>query len=302
MAVINSSHFAYKLWPGVRAWYGETYNEFKPEYPALFVRVPSTRAYEEEVGSTGFGLANIIAEGSGVSYDTAEQGYMKRYTNVEYGLGFILTKNMVDDDQYQTPMRQRSQGLAFSMRQTKEINAANIFNRAFNSSYTGADGKEMCATDHPNKSGGTWSNELATSADLSEASLEQAVLNLFDITTDRGLTMSVKPKKLAIPGELIFEATRILESQLQSDSAENNINALKTMGIIPEVVVNHYFTDADAWFILTDVKDGLKYQERQADVFTVDNDFDTDNAKYKAKSRYVFGHTDPRCVFGSPGA
>jgi phage major head subunit gpT-like protein len=219
-----------------------------------------------------------------------------------YALGFTITREVVDDDQYDIVGQRKAQGLAFSMRQTKEVVGANVYNRAFSSSYLGGDGKELLATDHPNLAGGTWANELTTAADLSEASLEQACIDIAAFTNDRGLLIAVRPKTLIIPRQLMFEAKRILSSDGRVATADNDLNALKTLGVIPQVVTNHYLTDVDAWFIRTDAKHGMKYFERRADEFGMDNDFDTENAKYKATGRYAFGWTDPRGLFGSPGA
>ncbi len=302
MAVINSASLAYALMPEVSKWYGTKYAEYSPQYPKIFSIEKSSRAFEEEVGVTGSGLMSIKPEGEGISYDSFGQGYMKRYTHVTYGIGFIITQELIEDDLYDIVGKQRARALALSVRWTKEVLGANVLNRAFNSSYTGADGKELCATDHPNKSGGTWRNELSTSADLSEYALEQAVIDIAAFTTDRGMPFQALPKKVVIPPALQFVATRILKSELQSNSANNDTNALRTMGLIPEIVVNHYLTDTDAWFILTDAPDGLKYKERRSDAFAVDGDFDTENAKFKATFRGIFAWTDPRCIFGSPGA
>lgn len=303
MPPIITGNFAKAIYPGVSAWYGMAYNEHTPEYPEIFSYNKSTRNFEEEVGITGFGLANVKAEGQGITYDTQYQGYIKRYTHVTYGLGFIITLEMMEDDLYDVVARRRARALAFSMRQTKEIVGANVYNRAFNSSYTGGDAKEMCATDHPNVTGGTWANELTTAADLSEASLEQASIDIGKLKNDKGLNIAIRPLKLIIPPDLEFEAVRILQSTLQNDTANNAINAIKSMGKIPQGYrVNHYFTDTDAWFILTDAPDGMKHFERRADSFGVDNDFDTENAKFKATARFSFGWTDPRGIFGSPGS
>ncbi len=188
------------------------------------------------------------------------------------------------------------------MRQTKEIVGANIYNRAFaGSGYNGGDGVTLINASHPNVAGGTYSNVVATAVDLSEASLEQACIDIAGFTNDRGLKIAVRPRKLVIPYQLMWEADRILKTEGRVGTDLNDLNALKARGMIPEVVVNHYFTDADAWFILTDVKDGLKYFERDADQFAMDEDFDTENAKYKARARYSFGWTDPRGIYGSPG-
>ena len=302
MSVINSSSFAKALWPGVNAWYGKAYGEYSTEYNKLFDTFKSTKAFEEDVGVSSFGLAVVKPEGAPIQMDSERQAFITRYSHVVYALGFIITREIMEDDQYDVVGQRKAQGLAYSMRQTKEVVAANVYNRAFNSSYVGGDGKELLATDHPNFAGGTWANELTTAADLSEAALEQACIDIAGFTNDRGLLIAAKPKTLIIPRQLMFEAKRILGSDGQVYSADNTLNAIKTMGMIPEVVVNHYLTDTDAWFIKTDVPHGMKHFERRADSFDMDNDFDTENAKFKATARYSFGWTDPRGLFGSPGA
>lgn len=306
MGIITTSNFAKDLVPGVKTWFGQKYKEYPIEYLDIFEKTNSTRAFEEEMGVTGFGLAVVKTEGGGVAYDDQEQGYVSRYTHVTYGLGFIITREMYEDGIAVTVALRRANALAFSIRQTKEIIGANVLNRAFNANYTmgsNSDGKELCATDHPNKSGGTWSNELATPADLSEAALEQACIDIAAFTTDRGLKIAIMPQKLIIPTSLEFDAMRILESVGQSGTANNDINALKASKKFPKgISVNHYLTDADAWFIQTNCPDGLKYMERRADAFGTENDFDTENAKFKATFRGSFGWSDPRGIFGSPGA
>lgn len=302
MSVINSSSFAKALWPGVNAWYGKAYGEYSTEYNKLFETFKSSKAFEEDVGVSSFGLAVVKPEGAPIQMDSERQAFITRYSHVVYALGFIITREIMEDDQYDVVGQRKAQGLAYSMRQTKEVVAANVYNRAFNSSYVGGDGKELLATDHPNFAGGTWANELTTAADLSEAALEQACIDIAGFTNDRGLLIAAKPKTLIIPRQLMFEAKRILGSDGQVYSADNTLNAIKTMGMIPEVVVNHYLTDTDAWFIKTDVPHGMKHFERRADSFDMDNDFDTENAKFKATARYSFGWTDPRGLFGSPGA
>jgi hypothetical protein len=208
----------------------------------------------------------------------------------------------MEDDQYDIVGKRKAQGLAFSLRQTKEILAANVYNRAFNSSFVGGDGKELLATDHPLFAGGTWANELSTAADLSEAALEQAHIDIAGFTNDRGLLISVRPKTLIIPRQLMFEAKRITAPTGRPGTDTNDVNAMKAMGLVPEVVVNHYLTDTDAWFLRTDAPHGMKYFSRRDDSFDMDNDFDTEIAKYKATFRCSFGWTDPRGLFGSPGA
>lgn len=302
MSIINSSSFAKALWPGVNAWYGKAYSEYPVEYTKLFETFKSSRAFEEDVGTSGFGLAAVKPEGAPIQYDSERQAYITRYSHVVYALGFMITREAVDDDQYDIVGQRKAQGLAFSMRQTKEIIAANVYNRAFNSSYVGGDGKELLATDHPLFAGGTFANELTTAADLSEAALEQAHIDIAGFVNDRGLLISVRPKGLIIPRQLMFEAKRITAPTGRPGTDTNDVNALKALGLTPEVTVNHYLTDPDAWFLRTDVPHGMKHFERRADSFDMDNDFDTENAKYKASARYSFGWTDPRGLFGSPGA
>lgn len=299
---MNTSSFAKALYPGVNKWYGAAYDEYPVEYLKLFEKNTSKRNFEEDVGQSGFGLASEKSEGAGVSYDTARQGFTTRYTHVVYGLGFVITREMVEDDLYETIGKKKAQALAFSMRQTKEIVAANVYNRAFTSGFTGGDGSILCVNSHPNIAGGTWSNVIATAADLSEAALEQACIDIAGFTDDRGNQIAVRPKQLIIPRQLIWEAKRILGSDGRVNSSDNDLNALKTLGSIPEVVANHYLTDTNNWFVRTDVKDGMKYFERRADEFTMDNDFDTENAKFKATGRYAFGWTDPRGLYGSAPA
>lgn len=306
MGVITTSNFAKDLVPGVKTWFGRKYKEYPIEYLDIFDKEKSTRAFEEEAGVTGFGLAAVKTEGAGIPYDSQEQAFIARYTHVTYGLGFIITREMYEDGIAVTVALRRANALAFSIRQTKEILGANVLNRAFNSSYTmgtNSDGVELCSDSHPNKSGGTWSNELATPADLSEAALEQACIDIAAFTTDRGLTIAIMPQKLIIPPDLEFDAFRILESLGQSGTANNDINALRASKKFPKgIAVNHYLTDTDAWFIKTNCPDGLKYMERRADSFGTEHDFDTENAKFKATFRGSFGWSDPRGIFGSPGA
>ena len=299
--IITSSSFAKLLWPGLNSIYGKEYNDYPVEWEQLFEKNTSDRAYEEDLGLSSFGLARTKSEGAGIEYDTERQGFTSRYNHVVYALGFIVTREIYEDDQYGKVGAQKAKALARSMRQTKEINGANIFNYAFDSSYAGGDGKEMIATDHPNVSGGTWSNELAVASDLSEAALEQAVIDIAGFRDDRGLLIAAKPQKLVIPYQQQFEAHRILGANGRVGTDLNDPNAIKDMSIFKDVVVNHYFTDPDAWFVLTDVKDSLKYFERRADQFEMDNDFDTENAKFKATARYSFGWSDPRGVYGSQG-
>lgn len=308
MSVITTSSFAKALWPGVNKWYGDAYKEFSPQWNKLVETHSSRRAWEEDVGVSMFGLPTVKAEGSPISYDTSRQGFTSRYNHVVYALGFVVTREAVDDDLYDVIGKQKARSLAFSMRQNKEIVVANVYNRAFNTSYVGGDSATLVASaggggsaSHPNVAGGTWTNGPSAAVDLSEASLEQAAIDIRGFQNDRGLKVNAKPKTLIIPKELMFEAQRILKTEGQVFTADNTLNALKTMGIIPEIVINDYLTDTDAWFIRTDVQDGLKLFERDGDSFGMDEDFDTENAKYKARSRFSVGWTDARGIYGSPG-
>ena len=209
---------------------------------------------------------------------------------------------MMEDDQYDVVGQRKAEGLAFSMRQTKEVLGANVYNRAFNGSYTGGDGVSLISASHPNIKGGTWSNQISTAADLSEAALEQAAIDIAGFTNDAGLLIAVRPDQLIIPRQMIYEAKRILGTDGRVGTDNNDLNALKTLGVIPKVTVNHFLTDTDAWFVRTNVPHGMKYFERRADQFDMDNDWDTENAKFKATARYSFGWTDPRGLYGSAGA
>lgn len=303
MSIINSGSFAKALWPGVNAWYGKAYAEYPEEWSKLFEKNTSNKAYEEDVGITSFGLANVKPEGSAIQYDSERQAFTTRYTHVVYALGFIITREIYEDDQYDVVGQRKAQGLAFSMRQTKEVVGANVYNRAFNSSYTYGDGVSMINAAHPNMAGGTSSNQLATAADLSEAALEQASIDIQRFTNDRGLRIAVKPQSIILAPELEYEAHRILKSDGRVGTSNNDDNALKAMGRFPGgIVVNHYLTDPDAWFIRTNIPNSVKYFERRADSFDMDNDFDTENAKFKATGRYSFGVTDWRGIYGCQGA
>ncbi len=302
MAVINSGSFAKALWPGVNAWYGKSHNEFSVEFEKLFEKNTSSKSYEEDVGLSSFGLAIQKAEGAPIQYDQERQGFTNRYTHAVYALGFIITREIMEDDQYDVVGQKKAQGLAYSIRQTKEILGANVYNRAFSSTYTGGDGVALLSAAHPNVAGGTWSNLIATASDLSEAALEQAYIDISGYTNDRGLRIAVKPKSLVIPYNLEFEAMRILKSTGRVGTDNNDINALNSAGMFRDVIVNHYLTDPDAWFIRTDVPNGMKYFERRGDEFAMDNDFDTENAKFKASFRASWGWSDPKGLYGSAGA
>lgn len=302
MAIINTGSFSKALWPGINAWYGKAYDEYKVEWTDLFNKYTSRKAFEEDVGVTSFGLFQVKPEGSSVSYDTEQQGFITRYTHINYALGFIITKEMFDDDQYDVVGERRAKSLAFSARQTKENVAANVYNRAFNTSYTGGDGKAMIVADHPNVVGGTWSNTPSVAANISEAAFEQATIDIARFKNDRGLLIQVMPESVISAPENMYEFERIMKSQHRVSTADNDINALVSMGKFPKgLKVNHYLTSTTAWFIRTNAPDGLKYFERKGDNFTEDNDWDTENAKFKATFRCSFGWTDPRAIYGSAG-
>ena len=288
---------------GINAWYGQKYGEYSPEWQEIFDKYKSTKAFEEDIGMTGFGLAQVVTEGAGIPFDDMEQGFVSRYTHITYGLGFIITRNMYDDNQYAELGLNRAQSLAFSIRQTREVVAANVLNRAFTAAYAGGDGLELCSLVHVNRSGGTWANELTTAAELSDTALEQACIDIAAFTDDRGKTIKVLPKKLIIPPALEFDAARILKSINEPDSANNAINAIRVLGKIPQgYAVNHFLTDSNNWFIKTDAQHGMKLFERRADAFGTENDWETENARFKSTSRYSVGWSDPRGMFGSPPA
>lgn len=299
---INTGNFPKALWPGVERFYGLEYNDHATEYTDVYETRTSRKAFEEIVGSSGLGMAAVKPEGQSVLFDSAEQGFITRFTHVTYGLGFVITKEAVEDDLYDQIAMVRSKSLARSMRHTKEIVAANVLNRATTAGYTGGDGKVLLATDHQHINSADYANKLATAANLSEAALEDAAIALGKYTDDRGLRIAAKPRKLIIPVDLQFEAERILRTDLRVGTADNDLNAVKSMGMVPGgFSVNHYLTDTNQWFLTTDVPNGLIHFERRGDEFTMDNEHTTDNAQYKATGRYSFGWADPKGIFGSEG-
>ena len=300
--VISTGNHPAALWPGVKAWFGRTYDEHQEEYSQIFTMSSSSKKYEEVVEVTGFGLAPEKDEGSGTAYDSETQGDTSRLTHVAYSLGFIVTREERDDNQYEVVANRRSKALAFSMRQTKENVGANILNRAFDSNYTGPDGVELISTAHVTKDG-TQSNHLTVAADISETAIEDMNIQIMQARNSRGLKISLMPDCLIVPPQLWYKANRILKSTLQSGTANNDLNVLKATNAFPGgIKVNHYLTDPDAWFIKTNVPEGLVHYQRVAVEFTQDNDFDTENAKAKAYERYIFGWNDFRGLYASPGA
>jgi len=300
--IITTASHPKALWPGIKAWWGQVYDEHPEEYSKLFDGDTSRQNYEEDVQLTGFGLAPVKSEGSGVSYDSEVQGFTTRYTHVAYALGYIVTKEELDDNLYEQVSRRRAAALAMSFRQTKENIGANIYNRAINGTYLGGDGNALCSTAHPNTSGGTFANKPSVDADLSEASLEDALTALMGFQNDRGLLINVMPKSLIVARQNFWNANRILKSAYTPSTANNAVNVLVATNALPEgIVMNHYLTSPNAWFVRTNIQNGLKYYSRVGIQFDQDNDFDTMNAKAKGYERYSFGWTDPRAIYGVNG-
>lgn len=303
MAVITTGSHPKALWPGVYEWWGLKYNEHPIEYTDLFDTFASEKNYEEVVQSTGFPLAPVKNQGESVSYaSTHKQGFTTRFTHLTYAIGYIVTWEEMMDNLYMQISKRRSGANAFSMMQTKETVASQVYNRAFNSAFPMADNLSIVNAAHIQIGGGTFSN--LGSGDLSEASLEDICIQIYGATNDEGLKIALMPKSLIIPRQLWFKANRILKSVLQNDTANNAVNILKLVNAFPEgIKMNHYLTDPDAWFVRTNVVDGgLMYFKRHPIEFVQDNDFDTKNAKAFSMERYSFGIADPRALYGSPGA
>jgi len=302
MGLITTSAFAKAVWPGVKLYFGLSYKDHEVQWDKIFTKETSTLAYEEYVSMSGTGLAPVIAEGEAVSYDTMAQGFVSRLTNVKYGLGIKVTEEAVDDGQGIKIATEGAKSLARSLRKTKEQVGANVLNRAFSTSYLGADGLELCSLLHINRGGGTYKNELTTASDLNEYALEQACIDIDAWTDDRGLPIGIKPVRLIIHGNDRFNAERLLKTPGRVDSADNDINAIRSIGIIPGGYhVNNQLTDSDAWFLITDCANGMIYQERRKDGLAKDKEFDTDNFCFKGVGRYTFGYADPKGIFASPG-
>jgi hypothetical protein len=288
------------LWPGIQAIFGTSYEKLDKQYTRIFDVRTSKKAYEKVTEATGFGLASVKGEGQSITYDSSGQGPPTVFTHVTYGLGYIITREAEEDNQYQEVAEANASALPWSMLVTKETVHANVLNRGFNSSYVGGDGKSLFASDHPTANG-TQSN-LLTAADLSEAAIEDAVTNITNAKNSAGLPIALKPVRLLVSPNDLFNANRILKSDLRVGTPNNDINAIKMLGVIPELVVNNYFDDTDAWFIQTNAPNGLiSYQRRKLDLED-DTDFDTENRKHKATERYSAGWGDWRGVFGNAGA
>ena len=300
---ISRSQLMKELEPGLNALFGMEYDRYDDEWAEIFETESSDRAFEEEVMLAGFGQAPVKSEGAAVSFDTANEAYTARYTHETIALAFAITEEAVEDNLYDRLSTRYTRALARSMSNTKEVKGANILNNAFDSTYTFGDGKELCATDHHTVGGGSLRNELSTAADLNETSLEQALIDIAAFIDERGLLVAVQGRKLVVPPALQFVADRLMASTLRPGTADNDINAMRNMGMLPDgYTVNHYLTDTDAFFIKTDAPNGFKHFDRSPVRTSMEGDFDTGNVRYKARERYSFGVSDPRCVFGSPGA
>jgi len=299
---ISRSQLVKELEPGLNALFGLEYKNYADEHTQIFDIENSDRAFEEEVMLSGFANASVKPEGSSVNYDTAQESFTARYTHETLALAFSITEEAIEDNLYDRLASRYTKALARSMANAKQVKGANVLNNAFDSSFTGGDGVELCSAVHPIIAG-TFKNELSTSADLNETSLEQALIDIAAMTDERGLKIAAKGVKMIIPSALQFTAERLMKSQGRVGTADNDINAVANMGMIPQgYVVNHYLTDTDAFFIKTDVPNGLKMFVRAPVKTSMEGDFETGNVRYKARERYSFGFSDPRGIFGSPGA
>ena len=299
---ISRAQLVKELEPGLNALFGLEYKQYENQHAEIYTTESSDRAFEEEVMLSGFGNAEVKPEGSSVNYDDAQETFTARYTHETLALAFSITEEAIEDNLYDRLASRYTKALARSMANAKQVKAANVLNRAFNSSYTGGDGLELCSTAHVIVAG-TFKNELSTAADLNETSLEQALVDIGVMKDERGLKIAAKGTKMVVPNDLQFVAERLLRSPGRTGTADNDINASRSMGMVPQgYVTNHYLTDSDAWFIKTDVPNGLKHFVRAPIKTAMEGDFETGNVRYKARERYSFGWSDPRGIFGSPGA
>mgnify|MGYP003952355053 FL=1 len=300
---ISRAQLTKELEPGLNALFGMEYSRYENEHEEIFEAENSDRAFEEEVLISGFGNAPVKREGDGVEFDTAYEGFTARYTHETIALAFALTEEAVEDNLYDRLGARYTKALARSMAHTKQVKAANVLNNAFSSSYTGGDGVSLVNSAHTLAGGGTYSNTPSTQVDLNETSLEDAVITISTFVDDRNLTLALQGMKLIVPPQLQFVADRLLETPGRVGTADNDINAIKNMGMIPEgYAVNHFLTDTDAFFILTDCPDGMKHFVRTPISTNMEGDFDTGNVRFKARERYSFGWSNPRGIYGSQGA
>jgi hypothetical protein len=299
---ISRAQLLKELLPGLNALFGLEYKTYGEEHKEIYETETSERSFEEETKLSGFSAAPVKAEGAAIAYDNAQEAWTARYSHETIALGFSITEEAVEDNLYDSLSKRYTKALARAMAYTKQVKAASVLNNGFSSSYPGGDGKALFAADHPLVSGGTNSNRL-TASDLNETSLEAAVIQIAGWTDERGLLIAAKPGKLIVPPALMFTAKRLLDTELRVATADNDINALKAMGSIPGgYTVNHYLTDTNAWFLTTDVPNGMKHFVRTPLQNSMDGDFDTGNVRYKSRERYSFGWSDPLGMFGSPGA
>jgi hypothetical protein len=299
---ISRAQLLKELLPGLNALFGLEYKTYQEEHKEIYETETSERSFEEETKLSGFSAAPVKAEGAAIAYDNAQEAWTARYSHETIALGFSITEEAVEDNLYDSLSKRYTKALARAMAYTKQVKAASVLNNGFSSSYVGGDGKALFAADHPLVSGGTNSNRL-TASDLNETSLEAAVIQIAGWTDERGLLIAAKPGKLIVPPALMFTAKRLLDTELRVATADNDINALKAMGSIPGgYTVNHFLTDTNAWFLTTDVPNGMKHFVRTPLQNSMDGDFDTGNVRYKSRERYSFGWSDPLGMFGSPGA
>ena len=299
---ISRAQLVKELEPGLNALFGLEYRSYADETKEIFDTESSDRAFEEEVMLSGFGNAAVKPEGQGIQFDDAQETFTARYTNETIALAFAITEEAIEDNLYDRLASRYTKALARSMASTKNVKGAAVLNNAFTAAFAGGDGVELCSAVHPTLAG-TFSNEPATAADLNETSLEQAIIDISAFTDERGLKIAARGMKMIIPPQLQFTADRLLNTVGRTGTADNDINAIKNMGMIAGgYTVNHYLTDTDAWFVKTDVPNGLKHFNRSPIKTTMEGDFDTGNVRYKARERYVFGFSDPRGIYGSRGA
>ena len=299
---ISRAQLLKELLPGLNALFGLEYEQYEGEHAEIYETENSDRSFEEEVKLSGFGAAPVKAEGSSLSYDNAQEHFTARYNHETVAMGFSITEEAMEDNLYDSLSARYTKALARAMAYTKQTKAAALLNTGF-TSFNSGDGVTLFSTSHPTVGGGTNANRLATNADLNETSLEQAVIDIAAFTDERGLLIAARPRKLIVPPALMFVATRLLQTELRTGTADNDTNALRSNGSIPEGYrVNHYLTDTDAFFITTDIPNGMKHFVRTPMATAMDGDFDTGNVRYKARERYSFGVSDPLGIFGSPGA
>jgi hypothetical protein len=300
---ISRAQLLKELLPGLNALFGLEYSRYGEEHKEIYETETSERSFEEETKLSGFSAAPVKNEGSAIAYDNAQEALSSRYNHETIALGFSLTEEAIEDNLYYSLSARYTKGLARAMAYTKQVKASSVLNNGFSASYKGGDGVALFSTAHPLVGGGVNSNTPAVPADLNETSLENSVIQIAAWTDERGLLIAAKPKKLVIPSALQFVATRLLETKLRVGTADNDINAIENNGSIPEgYTINHWLTDTNAWFLTTDVPNGMKHFVRMPLSNSMDGDFDTGNVRYKSRERYSFGFSDPLGMFGSPGA